>query len=206
VVKPLIEAALNGTDVKRPWLGITCQALTPEIASSLGLNYLTGAIVSNVHPLSPLKDHLQDGDVIVAINTKPISSSEEIDFILNTHKIGDKVSINFIRRGKAETLELILEEAPSLKTETTFEVTESKYLKGVVLAQSKNSKGMIVIDILKDSAALSLGIEKGDVLLKINTIDVSSMQDVKTALSKGVHGISLVIDKNGQIVNLRVQF
>ncbi|HBR69344.1 MAG TPA: serine protease, partial [Rhodospirillaceae bacterium] len=47
------QAGQNG--VTRPWLGVTAQLVTADIAASLGLGKPGGALISRLHPASPLK-------------------------------------------------------------------------------------------------------------------------------------------------------
>ena len=47
------SAKSGGTAVKRPWLGAKLQAVTPEIAESLGLKRPAGALVASVTPEKP---------------------------------------------------------------------------------------------------------------------------------------------------------
>src|SRR5205085_477991 len=47
------SAKSGGKAVKRPWLGARLQAVTPEIAETLGLRLPNGALVANVAPNSP---------------------------------------------------------------------------------------------------------------------------------------------------------
>jgi S1-C subfamily serine protease len=54
MVRIVVASAKSGsTTVKRPWLGARLQAVTPEIAETLGLRLPTGALVANVTPNSP---------------------------------------------------------------------------------------------------------------------------------------------------------
>src|SRR5216117_561668 len=63
----------GGKAVKRPWLGAKLQAVTPEIAESLGLKVPTGALVANVAPGSPAaRAGLKLSDLIVAIDGQTI--------------------------------------------------------------------------------------------------------------------------------------
>src|SRR3979490_3437971 len=54
MVRVVVASAKGGgTSVRRPWLGARLQAITPEIADSLGLTRPSGALVSNVAQGSP---------------------------------------------------------------------------------------------------------------------------------------------------------
>src|SRR6201989_2193737 len=67
------SAKSGGTAVKRPWLGARLQAVTPEIAESLGLKLPNGALVASLVPNSPAaKAGLKPSDLIVGIDSQPV--------------------------------------------------------------------------------------------------------------------------------------
>ena len=67
------SAKSGGKAVKRPWLGARLQAVTPEIAETLGLRLPTGALVANVTPNSPAaRAGLKLSDLIVAIDGQTV--------------------------------------------------------------------------------------------------------------------------------------
>src|SRR6185437_5434089 len=63
------SAKSGGKAVQRPWLGAKLQAVTPEIAESLGVKRPAGALVANVLAQSPAaRAGLKAGDLIVSID------------------------------------------------------------------------------------------------------------------------------------------
>ena len=69
MVRLVVESALKGGKVQRPWLGAALQKLTPDIADSLGLEAPSGALVAKVHAKGPAaKAGLRAGDVVVSVD------------------------------------------------------------------------------------------------------------------------------------------
>src|ERR1041384_5811495 len=65
------SAKTGGTAVKRPWLGARLQAVTPEIADSMGLKLPTGALVANVVANSPAaRAGLKPSDLIASVENQ----------------------------------------------------------------------------------------------------------------------------------------
>ena len=59
--------------VTRGWIGVSIQALTPELARSFGLKEPSGALVSSVNPGEPAESAgLKAGDIIVSFDSKKI--------------------------------------------------------------------------------------------------------------------------------------
>jgi Do/DeqQ family serine protease len=90
MVKAVIRSSATNGRVVRPWGGVEIQEVTPDIAQALGLDRPVGALVSDVHPMSPLnKAGVQRGDVIVSLNGKAIESSREFSYRLATAPVGE---------------------------------------------------------------------------------------------------------------------
>src|SRR5256885_15033921 len=78
------SAKSGGKAVKRPWLGARLQAVTPEIAETLGLRLPTGALVANVVANSPAaRAGLKLSDLIVAIDSQAVDDSNALAFRLS---------------------------------------------------------------------------------------------------------------------------
>src|SRR5438105_4433331 len=75
------SAKSGGKAVKRPWLGARLQAVTPEIAESLGLRLPSGALVASVLPNSPAaRAGLKPSDLVVAIDGQAIDDPNAFDY------------------------------------------------------------------------------------------------------------------------------
>ena len=67
-VKTVVEQLKTHGRVERGWLGVQIQAVTPEIADSLGLDSAKGALIAEAHAESPAaKAGLKSGDVITRV-------------------------------------------------------------------------------------------------------------------------------------------
>ena len=107
------SAKSGGKAVKRPWLGARLQAVTPEIAETLGLRLPTGALVANVTPSSPAaRAGLKLSDLIVAIEGQTIDDPNAFDYRFATRPLGGTAQIDVQRGGKTVKLTIPLETAP----------------------------------------------------------------------------------------------
>ena len=87
--------------VKRGWLGVSIQEVTPAIAASLDLGAPHGALVAQVMPNTPAaKAGLEQGDVIVEFNDKPVVKMRDLPLIVADTPAGKTVPITVIRNGK----------------------------------------------------------------------------------------------------------
>ncbi len=91
--------------VKRGQLGVNIQDLTPELAQAFGLKQAQGAVITAVQAKSPAaKAGLEPGDIVLAINDKPIKSGQEIRNIIGLLPVGEEVKLEILRGSETQTV------------------------------------------------------------------------------------------------------
>lgn len=96
----------------RPFMGISYQAISPEIASAYNLPAKWGAYVTKVADGSPAsKAGLQADDIIISIDGIKMDETHNYLNVLYTYKPGDKVSLGVMRDGKEIALKITLGES-----------------------------------------------------------------------------------------------
>lgn len=111
----------------KPQLGISCYDVT-ETASKM-YNLPVGVYVSEVKEDSGAeKAGLQQGDIIVALNGKKVTSFDELAAEKNEYSAGDTVEITFVRNGSEKTVKVTLDEVenPNAEEEKEEETTTKK--------------------------------------------------------------------------------
>src|ERR1700753_1633730 len=104
------SAKSGGKAVKRPWLGARLQAVTPEIAETLGVKLPNGALVASVVPNSPAaKAGLKSSDLITAIDGQQIDDPKAFDSRSATRPLGGTAEVDAQRAGKPVKLSVPLE-------------------------------------------------------------------------------------------------
>jgi serine protease Do/serine protease DegQ len=87
--------------VKRGELGVSMYTVTPDIAHSLGLNTVTGALVAQVIEGSAADTAgIRTGDVITIVNGQAVKSNSELRNAIGLLRVGDKVDVGLVRDGK----------------------------------------------------------------------------------------------------------
>src|SRR5438477_12283990 len=99
MVRVVVASAKGGGKAaKRPWLGARRQAVTPEIAETLGLRLPSGALVANVTPNGPAaKAGLKLSDLIVGIDGQIIDDPNAFDYRFATRPLGGTSQIDVQR-------------------------------------------------------------------------------------------------------------
>jgi serine protease Do len=94
-------------------MGVTLESVTPELAPQFGLKDDKGAIVADVTPNAPgAKAGLKSGDVITAIDGKPVKGSDDLTLDVISHEPGATVSLSVMRNGSPTTVKVELGQRP----------------------------------------------------------------------------------------------
>jgi Do/DeqQ family serine protease len=208
------SAKSGGKAVKRPWLGAKLQAVTPEIAETMGLRLPSGALVSNVVPSSPAaRAGLKLSDLIVAIDGQTVDDPNAFDYRFATRPLGGTSQIDVQRGGKAVKLTVALETAPDTGRNEIVLTTRSPF-KGAKVANispalaeelhlDADTDGVVVTDLGgDDTTAASVGFQKGDIILAVNSQKISKTGDLEKATRDAVRFWRITLVRGGQQINV----
>jgi S1-C subfamily serine protease len=121
VAKPIMQQALDGEDLVRPWIGIYYTPITPALAEEQDLPVDSGALLATssggggaVFPGSPAEAAgLRDGDIIVALDGEQLSAETDLSTLILPHAPGDTVTLRVLRDNAATEIEVTLGELPA---------------------------------------------------------------------------------------------
>jgi len=178
MARSVMEQLIRYGSVKRGQLGVSMYTVTPDIAHSLGLPSVVGALVSQVVEGSPA-DHagIRTGDVITSVNNQPVKSNSELRNTIGLLRVGDKVEIGLLRDGKPLRVTAVI-------ADTTTELSGGpasihKSFEGSVLADAPDAGGALVRSVEPGSAAAQAGLHAEDVIVGANRGRVSSVRDLR---------------------------
>jgi serine protease Do len=199
--KKIIGDLKDNGSVKRGWLGVHIQGVTDELADSLGLEDAKGALVSRVMPKSPAqKAGLKRGDVILGVNDQGVAKLNDLPRLVANLEAGKKAAFNIWRDGKKITLDAKIgkaqksEQLAKLETPNTDQ-SNSRSVSGMKLAalddRTRQSLGVataeggvVITDILSNSAAAETGLHQGDIILSVGNKNVSKPADVTRTIDE----------------------
>ncbi|WP_420887422.1 S1C family serine protease [Caldanaerobacter subterraneus] len=112
--KPIIEQLIKHGYVERPMMGIGAQTITPQDAAQYNLP--VGVYVVQVQPGSGAeKAGIQPGDVIIKADGKQIKSFEDLQSVINSHKVGDVINVTIWRNGRTFTVSVELQSSANFQ-------------------------------------------------------------------------------------------
>lgn len=109
--KPIIDNLIQYGYVKgRPMLGVSGEEITDVVARYYNLPQ--GIVVRFIDPKSGAeKAGIKLGDIITAIDDKPVQTMNELNTVKESHKAGEKVKLTVYREGKNIDIDVELMEA-----------------------------------------------------------------------------------------------
>jgi Do/DeqQ family serine protease len=213
MVKGVIASAQGGSAVvRRPWLGAKLQAITPEIAESLSLKRPVGALVSSVAARSPAaRAGMRTGDLVISVDGQEVDDVNAFDYRFATKPLGGQANVGVLRSGREVRLAVALESAPESPREEILIKARSPFLGAKVanlspaladeLRMDIDSKGVVVTDVENGSTAQSFGLQKGDVVIVVNSAKIETTQDLVRAVSQPSRLWRLTIQRGGQQIS-----
>ncbi len=207
------SAKSGGKAVKRPWLGAKLQAVTPEIAESLGLHSPSGALVASVVANSPAaRAGLKSSDLITAIDGQTVEDPNAFDYRFATHPLGGTSQVDIQRGGKAFKVAVPLETAPDtgrneivLTTRSPFQGAKVANISPAVadeLHLDADTEGVVVTELADDSTAAGVGFQKGDIIVNVNNNKIGKTSDLEKATSQSLRVWRITLVRGGQQINV----
>jgi Do/DeqQ family serine protease len=209
------SAKSGGSAVQRPWLGARLQAVTPEIAESLGLKRPQGVLVAGISPNGPAaRAGVRSGDLIVSVDGQDVDDPNAFDYRFGTKPIGGAARLGVMRAGKETSLSVALQTAPETPREEIVIQARSPFagmkvgnLSPALAEQMRldpSAEGVVVMDIVRGSTANQLGFQRGDVIVTVNDRPIEKTRDLDQVAKQSGRVWRIVVMRGGQ--KIAVQF
>jgi serine protease Do len=193
------DQLVSGGTVKRAYLGVGIQPVTPELAKELSVKPRGGVIVTDVYPDTPAaKSGLESGDVIVRFGEKTVTTPQALQLAVERSPFGKELMIEIVRGGKVMKLGYEAEMQPTdFGTKTSEEKGRTgKRMEGLGLEIApldsavakqlgmEGIEGVVITSVREQSPAAKAGLAPGIVIREVNRQKVSSVADFERLMAE----------------------
>jgi len=216
MVASVVESALHGAKIVRPWFGAAAQEVTTDLAASLGLHRPAGVLINDIYPDGPAaRAGLQSGDVIIQLNKKGVAEPKALRFSLATLNVGGTAVLTIIRKGKKRNLEMPIEAPPESPPRNITKLGGQNYLTGATIANLSPAlseelsidvmqRGVIVLAVNRRGAARRIGLRPGDIINRLNKASVTTVRSLQAVIAKGARNWTIAVRRDGKIITARI--
>ena len=227
LAESITNRLMSGQPIVRGYLGAGVQDVAKEVAESLGVKANTGVLVAEVTRGGPAeKAGVQNGDIILTLNGRPVNSREELVRGVALTEPGKPLNLQVLRAGKTVALVATAGVRPSDTAQANRNNPEGGGTQGPEAAQPgkttqlglalspitdaarrqfdirTGTEGVLIAGVADGSDAARKGLRPGDVILSINQQSVNSpkaVADLVAAAAKaGRQSVFLLINRAGQ--------
>ena len=227
IAKEVVAELQSESDhtVHRGWLGVRIQAVTDEIAESLGLDKARGALVASVTEKGPAQSAgIQAGDVVLSFDGRPVGDMKRLPRLVAETPVDKTVPVTIWRKREEATVQVKigrLEESDQQLAGTQEPLKKGeKAQAGVVrtlgltlssvtpelkekFSLADASKGVVVVDVAKDSPAAAKGVRPGDMIMEAAQEEVSNPSEISNRIDEakksGRKSILLLVERQGDL-------
>jgi Do/DeqQ family serine protease len=206
--------------VRRARLGVGVQDINSDLASSLQLKDVAGAIVTSVEPGSAAeKAGIRRGDVIKSFAGRPVRDVNSLRNRVAESAPGSKTPLVIVRDGSERTLTIALDEASPTRAAASSDKPGANGSEALGIRVSPltpelarregirgESKGVVVEAVEPDSRAASAGLQPGDVIREVNRESVGNVDDLRAAVKKTTdRPVLMLVSRDGRDLFLTVR-
>jgi serine protease Do/serine protease DegQ len=185
----IMEQIVETGEVKRGFLGVSMQDLSPSLAEAFGLKEKQGAIINEVMTGSPAdKAGLRAGDIVISTDGKKIKNAGDLRNRIGLLPVGEKIKFKILRDGKESAFIVKVDENTQAATAPK---ASNKLLKGITVGDIEKGnpyfgkvEGIIVMDVQRGSIAWRSGLRASDVITSVDKAPVKNLQEFLKAVDK----------------------
>ena len=201
-VRELIPQLQTGR-VSRGVIGVSVSPVPADALEEFGLKDRRGALVGTVSRGKPAaKAGIEPGDIILEFNGKPVKNRDELVATVVGTKPGATVPVKILRDKQERTVNLTVDELdledesnrardtrearnePDEESSQAFGITISTLTPDIARRQRapSDAEGVVVSDVEQGSPAFRAGLQRGDIITRINRQPVRTPQEASRAL------------------------
>ncbi len=219
LAKNLVDQLVEFGRTRRGWLGVRIQTVTEDLAESLGLESVQGALVAEVTEGGPAEaGGLKVGDVILKFDGRDVSEMRQLPRIVAETPIGKRAEVIVWRDEKNERIYVEVAELEDTQqlaaTDPTQRPDRPEDILGMILAPltpdlreqfslTDEIQGVVIVGLAGDGPAAERGLRPGDIIVEVGQKEVSTPADVKgrlrAARQEGRRSLLFLVERGGDL-------
>lgn len=199
----LVKQIIEFGEVHRGILGVSGRSVNSEIAKAMELDTSQGGFIEQVMPDSAADEAgIKAGDVIIAMNGKPIKTFFELRAKIGSIGANKKVKLTVIREGDKKVFTVKLKQDQSADIAP---VSIHRMLDGAQLENNAKKKVIVISQVAEDSPAQMAGLQAGDIITGVNRTRIKDIAQLRDYLKDktGVLALNIVRDNHAQYIMIR---
>lgn len=176
VMRQLVEYG----EVRRGSFGIEVQDLDEELREALGVDARRGAVVTRMSEESALAEAgLRAGDVIVAVDDRPVEGAQDLRNIESLLAVGSRVEVAYLREGERETVRVVIEEDLDERISGGRLDERLDGARFVRVPERSRARGALVEEVRRNSPAWEAGLRAGDLVVAVNREAIADLREMR---------------------------
>lgn len=198
MVRGIVDQLIEYGEVSRGMLGVTIQDIPPDLAETFDLSDSQGALVSEVMPNSAAEEAgIEAGDVIISVNGEQVEGSSDLRNRIGLMRVGAELKLVVIRDGRrikidAEVGRTVLQQLAGSDTSPKL---EGAMFGALSEANADLGEGVEVLSVQQYSRAWAAGLRPGDVVLSVNRMPVSDINEFNDLIEETDQTIALGVQR-----------
>ena len=191
MAKTVMDDFIKFGEVRRGYIGVQIEPVTPTAAEGVGLDKPQGVYISNVLPGKAAdKAGIKAGDVILEVEGMKVNYPNQLQAKVGTYNPGDEISLLLWKNGRKVTLNIVLEGRDDEVTAAREERQEKeRNVQSVGLKVKDMTReelnlydldhGVLIQSIDRNSPAAREGLRRGDVIYEIDGEKIESVAELR---------------------------
>jgi Do/DeqQ family serine protease len=220
LVERAIDSALSEGRIVRPWIGARTNSIDTTMAAALGLDRAKGAVINELLEGGPAdKAGLEKGDVILSVGGVEINDDSGLRFKLATLKPRQNTDVEYVRDGRTRTTRVRVDTPQELPSRDERDLEGVHPFNGAVIVNMSPAlgeelgfdpylEGVMVLKVVRGSAANYNRLRPGDFILDVNDTPITSTRQLESLLdSEPVDVVwDVQVDRDGRIGSLPIRY
>lgn len=221
IVRSVVEQLRENGVFMRGEAGVAAQTITPALATGLGLGRDHGVVLADVHLGGPAYlGGLRVGDIILALNGKPMENARQFYVNLYWHGANEAVVLSILRGAQELTRPVVVRVRPdgfgrSARFEEQQELVSRLGILAVAVDEdvrrmlpiARQPDGILVTNLAAAARAPTGFFLPGDIIYTINNRPLTTIDGLASVLEEYESGDSIVlqIERRGRLSYVEVQ-